>query len=223
MYYLHSHWEKLMLQICITGMTGNVSLDKDTGQWLESDTDRKCVTGHRHRAVEMRQEWQEMCHRTQGSGDETGMAGKVPQDTDTWQWRWRQECQETDRKGVTGHRHRAVEMRQNVWRWDWQERCHRTHRAVEMKLTQTGMTRTVSQDTDTGQCRKDDRNDWRWDRQEWWDETDRQEWLETRPTDRQEWQQYLVGVSPVPPPASKDFTQKSLKWSSKCFTWRKEC
>lgn len=166
MYYLHSHWEKLMLQICITGMTGNVSLDKDTGQWLESDTDRKCVTGHRHR---------------------------------------------------------AVEMRQNVWRWDWQERCHRTHRAVEMKLTQTGMTRTVSQDTDTEQCRKDDRNDWRWDRQEWWDETDRQEWLETRPTDWQEWQQYLVGVSPVPPPASKDFTQKSLKWSSKCFTWRKEC
>ena len=45
-----------MLQICITGMTGNVSLDKDTGQWLESDTDRKCVTGHRHMAVEMRQE-----------------------------------------------------------------------------------------------------------------------------------------------------------------------
>ena len=28
----------------------------------------------------------------------------------------RQECQETDRKGITGHRHRAVEMRQNVWR-----------------------------------------------------------------------------------------------------------
>ena len=44
-----------MLQICITGMTGNESQDTDTGQWLESDTDRKCVT-RQTGAVEMRQE-----------------------------------------------------------------------------------------------------------------------------------------------------------------------
>ena len=134
------HWTKTQDSGLRVTQTGNVSQDTDTGQWKWDRNDRKCVTGHR--AVEMRQEWQERCHRTQthGSGDETGMSG------------------------------------------DWQERCHRTHRAVEMKLTQTGMTRTVSQDTDTGQCRKDDRNDWRWDRQEWWDKTDRQEWLEMRQT-----------------------------------------
>ena len=167
--------------------TGNVSQDRQ-GQWRWDRNDRKCVTGHR--AVEMRQEWQERCHRTQthGSGDETGMSGDA-RDRNDWRWdrqEWQERC----------HRHRAVEMKltqtgkvsqdTGQWRWnwhrqEWRERCHRTqtqgsgdetntdsndrkgvtgqrHRAVEMKLTQTGITGKVSQDT--RQWR------WNWHRQE---------------------------------------------------------
>ena len=153
------HWTKTQDSGLRVTQTGNVSQDTDTGQWKWDRNDRKCVTGHR--AVEMRQEWQERCHRTQthGSGDETGMSGD-------WQERYHRtqtqgsgdetECLEmrltgkmsqdtqgsgdetntdrNDKNGVTGQRHSAVQKRRQEW----------------LEMRQTGMMRRDWQTGMTG-------------------------------------------------------------------------